>query len=518
MNKTPYKKLDKRQKKLERTKVTVSLAPNSPVRNISAMQALHAATKYRDENKYESAQYICLQLLGHNYASIDASIIMLEMAVDLQRPAETNEFCERLLKVSPKQLHAAVALAKAFRTLNKHDAALNVIERALKANPSSCALRHMLATYLIEVNEIDRAKTELRTIIRIDSKFMPAYQQLAALDALTEDEIAWLEQVEFNGDDRISTLTSLATVYRRKKNADKEINYLNLAQAELANKTNWQSVDFSDEAQATIDTFNTNFFSKHRQNTENRRQPIFIVGMPRSGSTLTEQILETNKDVEAIGESTLLQCIVQDFCKSKFSGTPFLESATRFEDDDIAQIATDYSNQVSRIYTQAPIFIDKQLNSYMYLGILHLAFPYAKFIHTLRNPLDNCLSCYQQVFDRMEASRSLESLAKMYKAHLNLMDHWKNLLSDRIFTARYEDMISNPRHQSQALFDFCGIPWNEDFLNFYANKTAIKTASLMQVRQPIYSTSVEKWRRYESHLEPVMRVLGLEPNCAGADG
>ena len=481
------------------------------------MQALNVAINNRDSKNFDAARFICLQLLGHEFVSVDASIIMLEMSVDLRRPADTHEFCERLQQAAIKQTHAAVALAKGLRTLNKHDAALRAIKKALKTRPSSCALKYMRAGYLIEANEKEQAASELRSIVRIDRNFMPAYQHLAAIGALTPEEISWLEDVELMGEDRITAFTALATAFRKQGDVDKEFHFLDLAQAEISDRTNWDPENFSVEAQATINVFDTAYFNTDNLKTQNIRRPIFIMGMPRSGSTLTEQILETNEDVEAIGESTLLHCTIQDFCRKKFGSRPFLEVARDFEPDDFTEIADSYLNQVEKIYTRVPIFIDKQLNSYMYLGFLSKAYPNAKFIHTLRNPLDNCLSCYQQVFEQMEASRSLESLAMMYKDHLKLMDHWKKVLGNRIFTARYEDMIADPRRQAQALLEFCDIPWNENALNFHANKSAVKTASMMQVRQPIYTTSVEKWRHYESHLEPVMRVLGLEPNCEGAD-
>jgi len=506
----PRGKPDKRQKKLERTFVSVSLTPDRPAARTSAMEAMSTAIRYRDAKNYGAAKFICLQLLGHEFVSVDASIVMLEIAMELRRPADTFEFCQRLLKVPPRQLHASVALAKALRSLNQHETALNVIEKALKVRPTSRALRCMHAGYLIEVNEKEDATAELRSILRLDSEFMPAYRYLAALDALTDEEITWLEETEFKDEDRITAFATLATVFRQRENADREFLYLNQAQAEIASRQNWQLTDFTDDVHATIDVFDADFFSRHQPNTEPRCRPIFIVGMPRSGSTLTEQILETNEDVEAIGESTLLHSIVQDFCRKKFGGKTFFESVPKFEPADFAQIANEYVSLVATIYTDAPIFIDKQLNSYMYLGILYLAFPNAKFIHTLRNPLDNCLSCYQQVFEEMESSRTLESLAGTYRHHLTLMDHWKRLFGDRIFTARYEDMIGDPRRQAQALLEFCEIPWHEGALDFHANKTAVKTASMMQVRKPIYSTSVEKWRRYGKHLQPVMRVLDLE--------
>jgi len=512
MGNKPHRKPDKRQKKLERTVVNVSLAPGQPPSSVSALQALGAATRYRDAKQYDTARFICLQLLGHEFASVDASIIMLEIAMELRRPTDTHEFCQRLLKIPPRQLHAAVALAQALRSLNQHDTALAVIDRALKVRPTSRALRCMHAGYLIEVNEKEDATAELRSILRIDRKYMPAYRHLAALDALTDDEIEWLERTEFAGEDRITAFTTLATVYRKRKDADKEFRYLDLAQAEIASKTNWQPTNFTEEVQATIDAFDADFFARGQSNSDTRRQPIFIVGMPRSGSTLTEQILETNQGVAAIGESTLLHSTIQDFCRRKFGDTPFLEAVQRFDTDDFGRVADEYLGQVATIYTDAPVFIDKQLNSYMYLGLLYLAFPNAKFVHTLRNPLDNCLSCYQQVFEDMETSRTLESLADMYRSHLQIMDHWKRQFGERIFTARYEDMIADPQRQARALLEFCDIPWHEGALDFHANKTAVKTASMMQVRKPIYSSSVEKWRRYGQHLEPVARVLGLDPD------
>jgi len=487
--------------------VNVSLAPNTPVGPISAMQALETATRHRDAENFESAKFICRQLLGHEYVSVDASIIMLEIAIEQRRPAETHEFCERLQKSAPRHLHALATLATALRNLNKHDQALKVIRKALKAHPSSCELRNLLAGYLIEINEKDLANKELRTINRIDQFFMPAYLHLAALGTLTEEELAWLESTEFADADRVTVYTALATAFRRSQDVDREFHYLNLAQSTLAARATREPPDLTADIRKSIEIFDRSFFSTRGPNEATSHTPIFIMGMPRSGSTLTEQLLQADEGVDGIGETSILHCIVHDLCRKRFGGRPFLEAVNEFNDADIAEITTKYLSQVATIYTRAPVSVNKQLRNYMYIGILHLAFPNARFIHTIRDPLDNCLSCYQQVFDKMDESRTLESLAQSYLDHLVMMDHWKQLLGDRIFTARYEDMIENPREQSQALLKFCGIPWKEDVLKFHERKTAVKTASVMQVRKPIYSTSVDKWRRYEKHLGPIIPIL-----------
>lgn len=512
-------KAKKHHQKLSRTLVNLALAPGTPRTSVPAIHALASAAGHQDLGNFAAATFICRQLLACPQAVLDALIILLEIALRQNRPAETKQYCEQLLQAGSRPPHATSTLVNALRSMNRYDEAVEITEKAVRDEPTDPELKHLLAVLLIELNETGRATTLLRNILKIDDTFLPAYRHLAVLNALTDSEVTWLENVAANSAARpppLAALIALAITFRQRGDIDREFHYLELAHRGLAASPTCQPADEDRRTETLMTFFDDDFFRRHKALPGGACQPIFIVGMPRSGSTLTEQILATADGIAAIGEPKLFHWTLHDLCERRFGNIPYLDAVRRFEPADFAELANDYCHHVASIYTPARRFIDKQLDNYPFLGVMHLAFPGARFIHTLRNPLDTCLSTYQQVFSQIEAGHSLQHLAVKYRNHVAVMNHWKRHLAKQIFTVAYEDLVSDPQRHARALFEFCDIPWNQNALNFHARDSGVRTASLMQVRQPIYGSSVQKWRRYAAHLGPVFRELNLRPDGSAA--
>jgi tetratricopeptide (TPR) repeat protein len=232
-------------------------------------------------------------------------------------------------------------------------------------------------------------------------------------------------------------------------------------------------------------------------------RPIFICGMFRSGSTLTEQVLACHPRVRAGGELDFLPMAVQTEL------APFPSAMTRVSPQLLAGLAARYLDTLSRLFPGAPHVTDKRPDNFLYLGLVKCMFPEARIVHTTRNPLDNCLSIYFLHLDHgMGYALDLSDIAHYYRQYRRLMAHWKSLFGADILDFDYDVFVREQRSSVAKLLDFCGLEWHEDCMDFQRAERAVKTASVWQVREPLYQRSSGRWRNYERHLAPLRAALG----------
>ena len=244
--------------------------------------------------------------------------------------------------------------------------------------------------------------------------------------------------------------------------------------------------------------------------------PIFVLGMPRSGTTLTEQIIASHPDVFGAGELPELPVIA----KRKVDHKYFPENILAIDQAALSQWGSDYVAGVHQRAPDALHITDKRPENFWYVGLIHLMLPNAKIIHVSRNPVDTCLSCFTKLASRgLEESYDLAELGQYYRGYVKLMDYWRTLLPTGSFLdVQYEDIVADKESQARRIIDFCDMEWNDACLDFHKLERSVSTASMTQVRKPIYKSSVERWRAYEKHLGPLLDSLGdLVPNWAGSN-
>ena len=237
--------------------------------------------------------------------------------------------------------------------------------------------------------------------------------------------------------------------------------------------------------------------------------PILVLGMPRSGSTLTEQILQSHSDVFGAGEIRSLNQRITDVIHRDFSDSMRFPEVFRFLDQGhLDAIVDGYINTVP-MHDGSPRFTDKMLSNYYYMGLLHIAAPGAKIIHIRRNPVDNCISCFTRLFrEDLPYTYVFEELAGHYKKYAELMAHWRAVLpAGSFYELKYEDLVADVEKESRALLDFAGLDWQDQVLEFYNAKRPVKTASVTQVREPIYTRSVDRWKKYGTAVQPLVDLL-----------
>jgi tetratricopeptide (TPR) repeat protein len=249
-------------------------------------------------------------------------------------------------------------------------------------------------------------------------------------------------------------------------------------------------------------------------------RPIFVVGMPRTGTTLVERILGSHPEVLGAGEllsfpEALVAAVERSAGRSGLSREDMVATAARI---DLRAVGEDYLARAARAAESVATrsrFVDKLPHNYLYCGLIQQALPGARIVHVVRNPMASCYAMYKALFRQgYPFSYDLDELAQFYAGYRRLMDHWRTAMPGVIHELRYEELVRSPREVTAAMLDFCGLAWHEGCLEFHANPTPSTTASAAQVRRPLYSSSVNLWQRYRTELAPLearLRACGIGP-------
>ena len=230
--------------------------------------------------------------------------------------------------------------------------------------------------------------------------------------------------------------------------------------------------------------------------------------MPRSGTTLVEQIVSSHPQVHGAGELLSFERIEKTITKQYEASSPYPECVSLCKDSILFRFSTEYLAELGNHSQDAIRITDKMPDNFLRIGLIKTLFPHAHIIHCQRNAMDTCTSIFLNYFaDGNKYSFDLAELGQYYLDYTRLMDHWSSLFSSEILDVQYEDLVMNQEIVSRQLIEYLGLEWNENCLDFYSNKRAVRTASNLQVRQPIYKNSINRWKHYEKHLEPLIAIL-----------
>ena len=257
-----------------------------------------------------------------------------------------------------------------------------------------------------------------------------------------------------------------------------------------------------------IATFTPAFFERTRTFGLDTELPVFIVGIPRSGTTLVEHILARHPQVFGAGELQEVARLVTELPARLGTPEDYPRCVDHLDQRVAQAMAQDYVQEISRRGGQAVRVTDKAPLTYLHLGLLAVLYPRARVIHCRRDPRDVCLSCYFHYFRRADFAWDLGDLGRYYRACERLMEHWRAVLPVQMLDVVYEDLVAHQEAVTRQLVAFCGLQWDDRCLTFYESRRPVQTASKLQVRRPIYTTSVGRWRRYEAHLGPLLEALG----------
>jgi len=258
-----------------------------------------------------------------------------------------------------------------------------------------------------------------------------------------------------------------------------------------------------------IETFSKEFLSERLGSGCQSDAPIFIVGLPRSGSTLIEQILASHPDVEGTHELPDLGRVARSVGLGRDDRKAYPQVVPLLDDAELAGLGEEYLRRTERHrQSDKPRFTDKLPNNFVHVGLLSLILPNARIINAKRHPLDSCLGSFKQLFARGQPfTYDQFELAEFYLEYQRVMEHWHEVLPGKVLDVQYENVVDDLETEVRRILEYCELPWNDACLRFYENERAVKTASSEQVRQPIYATSKHLWRQYERHLGPLIEIL-----------
>lgn len=413
--------------------------------------------------------------------------------------------------------------------------AKRTFEKAVERDPDNAMALGLLASANVDCGEIDVAIRQFEKVIRLDPANANAHFQYTRAKKFKRGPESTqyltiiqnqLQDAGLSGQAKIKLSFALAKVLDDTKchdqawDAFERGNRLKRGHSRCISKgvktKRSAFCDVDQKIRQQVDFFTPEFFDRFGHVGNESRQPVFIVGMPRSGTTMTEQILSSHPDVAGAGEldylSQIRHEIVAAYCgrtgRAPVDDHLYPGLLSEFPTDQLRQYADDYLVRLNRFGNESPRITDKMPTNFLNLGLIGLLFPGATVIHCRRNPMDVFVSCFCQ--NLAAPFCDLEQLIDYHRMYRALMKHFQHALPLQIHTVDYEEMVTNPERETRALIDHCGLGWSDACLEFHANKRAVHTPSKWQVRQPMYTSSVEKWRRFEKQLAPIAQRVEAE--------
>lgn len=433
-----------------------------------------------------------------------------------QQPKTAVEMLIEILNSHPNNTEAQLLLSSAYSSLQRYSDAANTLNVVIDKHPNSTRAHYQMGMILSQVGDFELAVESFRTALSHAPDHVASYSAIAIIKKFKsndDSDIHSMQQLK----DKVSNVSlesevlsfAIGKAWDDVGDVDKAFVFINEGNRIRSQRTPYFLDPELDNLQHTIDLFPESLCKQDYGIKGD--MPIFIVGMPRSGSTLIEQILAAHQLVLARGESGAMGSIA--LARQHSDEKPFtIERMANFSESQWEQVGADYLEAVK---PEPPCerITDKALNNIRLIGAIHAALPQAKIIHIRRHPLDTCWSIYKHNLEgeMFGYGAKLEELGRYYKMYQRLMLHWNDVLPEGVMLEiNYEELVSEQEKSTQKMLEFCGLEWDENCLQFHKLRNQVNTASVAQVRRPIYKDSVMAWQRYEQHLQPLIKILGTD--------
>ena len=413
---------------------------------------------------------------------------------------------ENLIKLDPYNFEALVSLGTIYIKLSKYHQGINLYEKSLTIKPENPRVYLSLGHALKTIGQREKSEIAYHNAIKFYPFSGEAYWSLANLKTykFSKKEISNMKLAinkNIHPNEQIQMHFALAKALESNNQFEDSFNHYK--------EGNWlqrKQIKYnSEEYKLSIDDLITFFKSnkdifKSRANIKND-DPIFILGLPRSGSTLIEQILSSHSLIDGTQELPNIMAISRDI-KLIDPNNGYPNNLMDIDTSSFNDFGQKYIDETRWARSSKPFFIDKMPNNFVHIGLIKLILPNAKIIDARRNPMDACFSCFKQYFAKgQHFTYDLDDIARYYKDYLRLMDFWNELFPREIFTINYEDIINNPNKKIRELLNFCNVEFESSCLDFHKSKRPVKTASSEQVRQPMYKTGLDYWKNYRNNLD-----------------
>jgi tetratricopeptide (TPR) repeat protein len=516
----------------------------SPVRGLMAQAAEH-----HKAGRFQEAERLCRQVLQKERGNVDALRMLGLLAGAAGQLDEAAHLLKQALSHAPDHAAAMFELGRVLKDLERHEEAIEVYQRLVDLQPDNAKAHYRLGAALAPAALTERAAASyqrcldlapnhtgawlgmghmLKTLGRQDEgiaayqrcrelepSFGEAFYSLANLKTykFDEDEIAHmqaqLEDPELKEASRVNFLFSLGKAFENRKDYATAWRYYDEGNAAQRMLVSYDPVLTETTNDDLVAFFSAEFFRNLGEVGNPDASPIFVLGMPRSGSTLVEQIIASHSQVEGTSELPYLGRLTKSLNANRADGMKYPQVLSELEGRHFERLGSQYLElaQLHRV-EGAPHFIDKMPNNFPLAGFIHCILPNAKIIDARRHPLDACVGNLKQLYARgQNFTYDQTDLGEYYLQYQRMMDHWDAVLPGKVLRVQYEETVGNLEQQVQRILDYLELPWEDACVNFHETERAVRTASSEQVRQPIYTSGVGFWKNWDSELEELKMVL-----------
>jgi len=488
----------------------------------AARQLCRKANQLRRAGRMQEAEVCYKQALAQNpnlAVAHDQLGVVLAGAGQLE---DALRSIARSLEIEPNSHSAHANYGVVLNMLGRAHEAIASFRRALRITPSNADTRMNLALNLLNEGYLDEAIEQFQQVIKLDPGRAHAYFHLAHMKnrVSSDSEIRAMKslygQLGIADGEKTVLAFGLGSALDKRGEYDEAFRYFS-----AGHRLKQQSVPFDLASHAHYfetmkDVFDDHNLVRNRTIGVEDSRPIFIFGMPRSGTTLTEQILASHPDVLGGGEMSCVEDIVKHL--QKITGKSLLESWSELDTQAIRELGAAYLEKLKMHSDKVKHVTDTTPMNFLYLGLIATIFPNVHLVHCVRDPMDTCVSIFQQPLSDAHAySHDLKDLGGFYLLYKDLMAHWHKVLPGRIYDVRYENLVTDTESEIRKLLDCCGLPFHEGCLASHNTKRSVKTPSATQVRQPIYTASIGRWKRYEVNLSPLQEILETQESAEHRD-
>jgi len=534
-----YKTLGQMNKAYETLEESFKLDPDS--------RELGLAVEHHRAGEFDKAENTCREVLSKDPNNVNATRLLGMLAMELGKHQLAVEMLRNSVKLEPRFFGAYIDLAHELMEIDaleechevlqeaiklqreqalphamlgilhnmagRFEAAAEVFKTALEKQPDHGASLAGLGHALKTIGRQEEAVDTFRRCIKAFPAFGEAYWGLANLKTISfsDDEKTAMEgkvdDKSLSEEARVNFNYALGKAHEDRGNFDQAF-----VRYDRGAKLRWSNESYDHAHTRTahdeiIKTITAEVLQQNEGYGYPDPAPIFIVGLPRSGSTLIEQILASHSQVDGTRELLDIPYIIDAINRQKPEGVGYPQALLRYG-EVLATVGRQYIASTRRYRGDALYFTDKMPGNFESIGLIALILPNAKIVNARRHPLDSCMSCYKQLFYKGQMfTYDLVALGEYYLEYQRMMDYWHEILPGKVLDVQYEQMVSDQETQTRRLLEYCGLPWEDNCLKFYDTERAVVTASSEQVRQPIHAGAVDSWRRFEKHLGPLVEVL-----------
>lgn len=487
---------------------------------VSYEQAFNTLQQLLNQQNNAAAISLAQQIVKLRPKEFTPKLQLMHLFINERRYAQARPLVEQLLLQKPNDLQVLNLASYFYQQTGDGEYAIQLLIKSVAIKPRDLGLLNRLALVYSEVGNIEQALASYQKVIDLDHSNADARWGRARLlkAKIPDEELQELIQLDKQAAEQPSVKPvdseslaklnfSIAWALDGRQRIEEEMHYLHRANQLASTTRPWNPDNYARYVQQNMDFFDEQRVATLAEQGNTGESPIFLAGLPRSGTSLTEQIIGSHSAISACGETGAFNYAITSTGGSvQCWEWPNADNFAPY----LKNIDTQFKHYIAAFNSEGMRISDKTMDSIEIVGLILLTYPNAKIVHCLRNPLDVIFSCYQLYFALgQNFCFNMQHIAHRYQQHLMIMDHWKRLFPNNIATVNYADLVGDQEKTTRELLAFCELPWEDQCLEFYNSSNIVRTASKAQVKQAIFRHGLDRWRPYAKHLQATADYLGI---------